>query len=269
LLVLAAGSGFAQLQAERFPARSEPLAGTPVELRIQDGVTARERQAVGGGVRRSHRYLRSGLGRTVRGPVEARIAHEDHCGGSDGGDALIGEGRAGLLCVDTTNLYWRWLISNDVVAATALSAHEYVHVLQAELGCLPGGDGRDYRWIVEGMADHLGWRALVWSGRTTDARVRRTIRRDEPFSNPRLLREFEQAGGRTQQYALWHLAIRRLLDEAVKAGAVARARPEVALIRFCERVGAGGTWRASFIRSFGISAYDFYARFEESRPRDG
>jgi hypothetical protein len=107
----------------------------------------------------------------------------------------------------------------------------------------------------------------VWSERTTDARARRTIRRDEPFSNPRLLREFEQAGGRTQQYALWHLAIRRLMDEAVTAGAAPRSRPELALVRFCERVSAEGTWRGSFVRSFGVSAYDFYARFEASRPR--
>jgi hypothetical protein len=78
------------------------------------------------------------------------------------------------------------------------------------------------------------------------------------------LRLYEDKGGRTPQYARWHLAIRALLAEAARAGLVSGARPESALIRFCEQVGAGRSWRGAFIASFGISVYEFYSRFEAS-----
>jgi hypothetical protein len=148
-----------------------------------------------------------------------------------------------------------------------VSAHEYVHVWQAELGCLPQGDGRDYRWIVEGMATDLAWRALAGAGRVSGARLRRTIRHEHPFDpGSKALRTYEREGGRPPQYALWHLAIRSLLREAARNGAVPGTRRHQALRRFCERVGAGMPWRAAFLRSFGISVVEFYARFEAARP---
>ena len=76
------------------------------------------------------------------------------------------------------------------------------------------------------------------------------------------MRHYERAGGRTAQYARWHLAIRELLAEAVARRAAPRARPERALIRFCEQVGAGAPGGGAFLASFGLSVFDFYARFE-------
>jgi hypothetical protein len=212
--------------------------------------------------------VRRALGRPVAGPVEVRVAHEDPCRSSESGErSLIGEGAAGFVCVDTGNVEWQVLISTDRPAATAVSAHEYVHVWQAERGCLPRGDRRDHRWIIEGMATDLAWRALAGAGRVSGARLRRTIRRARPFDpSSNALRTYERAGGRPPQYALWHLAIRALLREAVRTGAAPRSRRHTALRAFCERVGAGHPWRAAFLRSFGISVADFYARFERARP---
>ena len=263
-----AGTAFARWGADRFPARSERVAGTPVELRVQDGVTPRELRAIRGGLEVMDRFSERTLDRRVRGPVEARVARRDRCRQDESGErSLIGQASAGFLCVDTANIEWRVLISSDRPSATAVSAHEYAHVLQAELGCLPEGEDRDYRWIVEGMATDLAWRALVRSGRVTDARVRRTISRDRPFDpGSRPLPVYEREGGRPPQYALWHLAIRFLLRAAVDAGAAPPARPEVALRAFCERVGAGRPWRAAFAESFGLRTAEFYARFEASRP---
>jgi hypothetical protein len=155
----------------------------------------------------------------------------------------------------------------DRVAATAIPAHEYVHVLQADLGCLPEGDERDqYRWIFEGMATDLAWRALIAGGRATRARSGRTIRADGAFdSNLEPLRSYERGNGREPEYALWHLAIWRLLREAVAARAAPAARPEIALRRFCARVGAGRPWQAAFAQSFGLPVGAFYARFEAAR----
>jgi len=261
LLALIAARAFA-FGGGGFAASSRPVPGTPVEMLIQDGVGDADVRAVAEGVRASHDFMRLALGRTVRGPVKARMAREDTCPGGDGDRSLIGEGGAGWLCVDTRNVEWRLLVRNHRDEAMAIPAHEYVHVLQAQLGCLPTGDDRDFRWIVEGMAGHIGWEALIWSDRASDAAARRAIRHDgahDPSNEP--LRHYERSGGRTPQYAEWHLAIRTLLDEAVAAGAAPRERPEAALIRFCERVGAGSGWRGAFMRSFGMPVFEFYARY--------
>jgi hypothetical protein len=265
-LALLAGSGFAYWRDTRFPARSEDLAGTPIELRVQNGVKPRELRAVRDGLRLEHRYMAKTLGRTVRGPVEARVAHGSGCRPfQSAGGALIGEGDDGFLCVDTATLSWQWLMLKDRLAATSISAHEYVHVLQAEIGCLHADE---YRWIVEGMATDLAWQTLVAAGRVTDARVARTIRQDGAF-DPTLepLSNYEREDGRDQEYALWHLATRRLLREAVADGAAPAGRPEVALLRFCKGVGRGRPWRRAFARSFGMPVGKFYARFEKARQR--
>jgi hypothetical protein len=266
--LLAGGTGLAQWHADRFPAGSERLAGTPVELRPQSGVGAHELRAIRTGIRVVDRYVAEVLGRSVKGPVEGRIARHDRCTDSEPGErALIGQAGAGFLCVDTANIEWNVLLSENRPAATAVSGHEYAHVWQSELGCLPSGDRREYRWLVEGMATYLAWRALVHYGGASEALERQTIRRGGDWaSNREPLRTYEREGGRTPQYALWHLAIHRLLRAAVALRAAPSKLPELALRAFCERVGAGLSWRAAFLRSFGLSAEEFYARFEASRP---
>jgi len=262
-----AGSAFAYWSDDRFPARSAPLAGTPVELRIQDGVTARELRTVRVGIRLTDRYLRRSLHRGVRGPAQARIARRDRCGHSQSGErAVIGTGNPGFLCVDTSNVEWKAMLNEDRPAATAVSAHEYVHVWQAELGCLPQGDKREYRWMVEGMATHLAWEALRRAGLVSERRVLMTIRREGAFDpSNHALRTYERRGGRPPQYALWHRAIRALLREAVARAAAPRGRPEMSLRRFCERAGGGIAWREAFTRTFGLSPAEFYARFGAGR----
>jgi hypothetical protein len=169
--------------------------------------------------------------------------------------------------VDTANIQWGVLLSENRPAATAVSGHEYAHVWQSELGCLPSGDRREYRWLVEGMATHLAWRAMVHYGGASAALVRRTIRRGGDWeSNREPLRTYEREGGRPPQYALWHLAVHGVLREAVARRAAPSRLPELALRGFCERVGAGMPWRAAFLRSFGLSVDEFYAGFEGSRP---
>jgi hypothetical protein len=258
--VLAGGTGFAQWQAGRFPARSEAIRGTPVELRVQDGVTAREVGAVRRGIVLVQRFMQRTLGQVVRGPVEARVARPDRCRRTDSSDReVIGQGSAGFICVDTANVEWQVLINSDPLAAVAVSAHEYVHVLQAELGCLPSRDER-YEWLVEGMATYVAWRALEEAGLVTATQVRRAIRLDGAFdSGSGPLRDYERKGGRTPQYALWHAAIHSLLHDT--------GRTDTALRAFCERVGAGSPWRSAFARTFGTTVDEFYAEFEAARPR--
>jgi hypothetical protein len=153
----------------------------------------------------------------------------------------------------------------------SVSSHEYVHVVLAELGCLPRGNDRTLRWLVEGMADTIAWRALVVDRRISDRHVEQTISNDAV--RVRGLRDrglgplsaYERRGGADREYALWHLAVRRLLRTAVAVGAAPRARPEISLLRFCDRVGKGEGRREAFARSFGEPVSRFYARFEAFR----
>jgi hypothetical protein len=208
------------------------------------------------------------LGRVVRGPVEVRVARRDGCGGSGAAEgAVIGEGRRGFVCINTGNVHWQSLAHSQPAAASAVAAHEYVHVLQAEAGCLPGDRTVVPPWLAEGMATVVGWRALRWSGLVSDRRVRLIIRRDGALGstlNP--LSSYERQGGRLAQYALWHQALRSLLRQAAARADESRI-PERALLRFCERAGRGTAWRRAFSKSFGLTVGAFYARFEAARER--
>jgi hypothetical protein len=259
--------GFAYWQDTRFPARSVPVAGIPVELRVQDGVSANELRAIRVGLRSTNRFMGQKLGRTVRLHVEARIARGSGCHPfQQAGAALVGEAESGFMCIDTTSPAWQWLMLRDPVSASESAGHEYVHVLQGELGCLHNPRGERYRWLLEGMAEDVAWQALVSAGRVREAGVRRRIRQDGAF-DPNLLslEAYEREGGRDPEYSLWHFAVERLVARAVADGAAPAKRPQVALTRFCERVGAGRTWKAAFRRSFGVSVERFYRDIETVR----
>ena len=268
--------GFSYWQETRFPARTVELTRLPVELRVQDGVQRRDLSAVTRGLRLADRYMRSHLHRTVRHGVEARIAHRSGCRPFESSSSdSVGEADPGFLCIATRNLHWQWLVRKDRPAAIAVSAHEYVHVLQSELGCLDDGTPPRFRWLVEGMAEEIAWRALISSGLVSNARVVRTIRADALPAYGLIgrglypLAAYEHADGADREYALWHLAVRRLLRAAVDEGAAPPAHPAISLRRFCERVGAGTEWRSAFERSFGLRVGRFYREFERFRARAG
>jgi hypothetical protein len=271
VFALFGATGFVFWKNTRFPARSERIAGIPVLLRVQDGVKPNELRAIRDGIRLTDRYMKRALGRTVHGPVEVRVARANGCHSWEpAGAGLVGEGQDGFVCVDTATPAWQWIIRKDHLEATAMAGHEYVHVLQGELGCLPPPRNQQYRWILEGMATETAWRALAASGRATRARIERTIIRDGAFDpNLEALSAYERDTGRDAEYALWHLAVRKLLTAAVADGAAPASRPEIALRHFCARVGQGRPWRWAFARSFGLSLPRFYASFETARQRGG
>jgi hypothetical protein len=272
--VVCAGSGFSYWQHTRFPAHSVALARVPVELQVQDGVGRRDLRAVREGVLLADRFMRRNVGRTVDGPVEARVAHDNPCRPYESPtQGSIGEAGDGFFCIATKNLHWQWLIGKDFRAAVSVSGHEYVHVLQAELGCLTPENGRSLRWLIEGMADEIAWGALVEDHRIADRTVELAAANDA--LRVRGLRDrglsplsaYERGGGADREYALWHLAVRRLLRVAVAHGVAPRARPQVSLRVFCQQVGDGVAWRRAFERSFGEPVGRFYADFEAFRRR--
>ena len=261
VVVLLAGGLWAWDQI-RFPARTEALAGTPIELRVQDGIPAGELALLRDGLRAGDRYLDRRLGGGLRERVEARLARRDGCEPfQDPGAGATGVAKAGFLCVDTSSPGWRDAARRDRGLARTIPAHEQVHAWQAERGCLPGPDEHELLWFVEGMAVFASFRAVTGAGlapRRSEARWRRAFERGEgPVTEP--LATFERQGGGDRQYAMWAEAVERLV--ALAPGG------ERALGRYCERIGGGASFRAAFRPAFGLSLEDFYARFERGRPR--
>jgi hypothetical protein len=119
------------------------------------------------------------------------------------------------------------------------------------------------------MAEEISWQALVAGHRATEQELERQIRGDGALDpNLEVLQRYELDGGRDPEYALWQLAVRRLLRTAVASGAAPARRPELALRHFCDRVGVRRPWRRAFESSFGISLKRFYADFAIWRSPD-
>jgi hypothetical protein len=231
-----------------------------VRLRVQEGVPARDVAFVREGIQVEQRWLRRALGGGVRGDVEARIAREDGCSACEAvGEGATGQAQLGRLCVDTRTPSWRRISAHDPVLARGISAHELVHVLQAELGCLPGPEDHELLRLVEGMAVHGASEAQVAAGTTTPVRAAEAVRGFGAF-RPQVgpLRRYERRGGGDLEYALWHLAVRDLLRRT--------GRGPMALRRLCVRVGEGASFADAFAAAFGLDVAAFYHAFEAARP---
>lgn len=240
----------------RFPGRTEQLAGPPVVLRIQDGVPSRELRAIRDGLQLGNSYM-AVLGAAPRRSIEARVARGDSCQPFvPAGGGATGIARTGFLCVDTLASGWQWWFDRGrESAAVTVAAHELVHAVQGERGCLPGPGEHQYLWLVEGAAVHLSWRAAVAGGRVSDADTMAFARGWlKPGVQPLPYYE-RRGGGGDPEYAFWHLAVRRLVAD----------RGDRALIDFCDRVADGRPWRAAFASNFGVTPEKFYASFPPPR----
>ena len=135
---------------------------------------------------------------------------------------------------------------------TELAAHEYVHVWQGELGgttCMLGP-----RWLSEGMAESLAYRALVADGLIPQANMDTFTKRQlmAATTHPPLAQLESQWPDSANPYSVAYLAVDRLL--ATNGNAPLRA--------WCTAVGRGVEWHTAFAQAFGETTDAFYARFE-------
>jgi hypothetical protein len=138
---------------------------------------------------------------------------------------------------------------------TELAAHEYVHVWQGELGgnaCMLGP-----RWLSEGMAESLAYRALVADGLIPQANLDTFTKRQliTATTHPPLAQLESQWPASANPYSVAYLAVDRLLA----------ANGPLPLRTWCEAVGRGIEWRSAFATAFGESTEAFYARYEAYR----
>ncbi len=233
-----------------------PTPGDPAGLyyRIGQGVLAQDIAQVHEGVAREARYLRSFVGGDRSGRADAHV--------------YTGDGTQRYCCLTTgaafeivtENPAWRSpsAAAPDTWPATTerkeLSAHEYVHVWQHEIGgnaCMLGP-----RWISEGMAESLAYRAMEADGLVTAAALDTFERRQLRNGTPIALRSLESSWpSDTNPFAVAYVAVDRLLA----------ANGPLRLRTWCARVGAGADWRSAFTATFGETPDAFYARFEAFR----
>ena len=123
---------------------------------------------------------------------------------------------------------------------------------QGELGgnaCMLGP-----RWISEGMAESLAYRALVADGLIPQTNMDTFTRRQllTATTHPTLQQLETLWQDSANPYSLAYLAVDRLLA----------ANGPLPLRAWCQAVGRGEEWHAAFAAAFGESTDAFYARFE-------
>ncbi len=168
------------------------------------------------GLQRFDAYTRRTLGTSLRGRTTVVIAVGDTClTPRDGHD---GEAWEHTICVFA-----------DPIPGPLLIAHEAAHVLlNTEAGCLRPGEHQP-RWLIEGMAEDVAYRAAY--PHTPQSRLRHDA----------LVRaRNERASGQSLSYGD---AMARVMD--VEAGRPRR------LVAFCQAVAASGTLQSAARRIFG------------------
>ena len=133
-----------------------------------------------------------------------------------------------------------------------LAAHEYIHLWQGEVGgsaCMLGP-----RWLSEGMAESLAYRALIADGligaSNLDTFTKRNL--NGATTRPTLQQLETQWPGAANPYSVAYLAVDRLLA----------ANGPLPLRSWCQAVGRGVEWQTAFAQAFGEDTASFYARFE-------
>jgi hypothetical protein len=221
---------------------------------VEQGVLASDIVEAHEGVGRVAAHLRASAGGDRATPAFARI--------------LVGDGSERYCCIAagdrmdivTGHLAWRapsaaqpdtWTATTERIE---LAGHEYVHLWQHALGgnaCM-----LTPRWLAEGMAESLAYRALTSGGLVDAAALDRFARRQLTSGRYVTLRSLEvDWPADANPFAVGYLAVDRLLAQ----GGL------LALRDWCGHVGAASDWRAAFHAAFGESVDSFYTRFEEYR----
>jgi len=234
-----------------------PTPGDPrgLSFAVGTGVDARSNADVHEGIDRVAAYLGGSVGgdrsRAATAHINVGTGTETYCclAHLDGLDIV------------TSNTEW---VSPRAVAADTwtadterkeLSAHEYVHVWQGELGgnaCMLGP-----RWISEGMAESLAYRSLVAAGLIPQANMDTFTKRQliTASTHPALAQLETQWPDSANPYSVAYLAVDRLLA----------ANGPLPLRAWCEAVGRGVEWHTAFAQAFGEDTVTFYAQFEAYR----
>lgn len=229
-------------------ARADRVAGTPYVISTPEGaVYASALKNAKTGLREIDAYERARAGVAVARPTDVRLLPGDECGpGFATRDPNVGAlTRDHTICVYTG----LWDGPASALDSRFTLAHEAVHVLQAELGCL-----RAPLWFVEGMANLLGERAVKTPDRLESTLVTGLDQYVKTIG-------LSATGLRTHERSMGDLSD----AEAERAVAALDRGDPRRLVAFCRAVGAGTEWPAAFAVAFHEPINHFYTRFARIR----
>ncbi|HEU4798186.1 MAG TPA: hypothetical protein VFT63_04610 [bacterium] len=241
-----------------FPARREPMAGTPYTLVIQPNVSSHSVELVKRGLEIADHYLGERLGRTITAPIDVRLSGFTPCTAVEPIPQLAATGSADArrLCINTRSRVWRSATADRRWIPLAVVAHEHFHVLQGQIGCLPPRGRTELAWLTEGSAVYVGWRSVIEADEVSAERAEELFNRllTSRGALPRL-RTYERKIEGDAAYTLAYNAFQMLIGRGSLSS----------YMDFCARVGSGENWRAAFTQAFGLTVDQFYGAFESSR----
>jgi hypothetical protein len=231
-----------------------PAPGPEVErytISVGKGVSARDEQLIQVGLDSARKYFQQVLGEHLTQPVAIRVRAD----GCFPGSTSTAGATADALCINVGARLWPKLADGEGTWAKALAAHEHIHNLQGQLGCLPERGRREYNWFTEGMAVLLSWEALKAAGLATEADY--SAWRAFAVDNDEVLQPLSVYGSNVpgdKSYVKSHDAVTRLVE---KTGGDVRV-----LTSFCK--AAKTDWRGAFAAHFGEPVETFIVSFEAS-----
>jgi len=229
--------------------RPQLAAAEEVQFYVSPSIDAEDAMYIREGIRLGQDYVENRLGseietRTIVNAVPAAPRRNVD---------LIGLSTSHAVVIYTGSDGWQRAAPFDRVHVVV---HEYMHVVEQELA---GERGDAPLWIDEGVAEYVGFQAVIDAGLVPAADV-------EAYSaslviygpDLPLLASVERPGDYQSQpsnvYGLAYLAIKQLVGD----------RP-TSIRRYYERLGDGAGWRAAFQSAFRINPSDFYDEFEAAR----
>jgi hypothetical protein len=227
-----------------------PTAGA-ASFEFRDGVSTEDESYVREGMSLAQRYVAEHLTTTADPPVsiEVRATDDTVCG-----YAVACTNRS-LIVVFTASPGW---IQSAPFARVQTLVHEYVHVHQNDV--LAEDADTPPAWFIEGMAEYLGFDAVIRQGliRRQDVRDYEAWVTDLYPDMPSLagLEDWDDFQDESAEvYSLAYLAIEELME----------AREPADLDRFLIQVHLTHEWRASFQKVFARDVNAFYREIEVKR----
>ena len=271
----------------RANAASTPLPGGVTTFQFGPGVSSESEQSIREGVERGSAFLASTLNFKLSGnltvfasadlddlvdtymlrlglPPDQRAATRNRWATSSTAEAW-----AGRLFIFTGSKGWSSSSASADVASTRkkIVAHEYFHSVQGELTKPAGLAGvpnsevplEGPRWLLEGAAEWIGFRALA-DARMIDFAIVNAEQLERASTVPVALKSLESWSGMEQTgtggaYPLGFAGVDFLMRDV----------PVTSLIEFWGAIGRGVTWKIAFQSAFGRSIDVFYTEFEVHR----
>lgn len=218
------------------------------------GVSAEEQAIIRKGIADMNKYFVQWFGRGIKVPVAVRVTADTS---SQGAAHVSGGASDSKIQFHTRHGDWGQaelasLLFTDL--RPQLVMHELVHTYQTEYGCGRQDQPVALRWLMEGMAEWLSFRAMIEAGTVTEAKVMDYNVLMNSLGKAGPLSSYEISHGDVG-YDTFYLAV----DQLVKKNSIQ------SLNAFCEDLGKGQSKTEAFQSAFGTSLSQFYTDFEGYR----